>query len=223
MTKYIVGMIVGGIVITIGIGFWIWYAVKNHNFKKSIQRIGQSAEEQINADIKVWAKKTKNKFLPASLYAYDENKVFEVDSILLTDKALIIVEIKSIKGEIIGNSIDQYWIKKLGEEKYKITNPITQNDKHIEHIVRMTDIKIPTISLIIFSDRAKSLKITGTPTYAAVIRHSELFETLDEINIELPKKLSDDDMNQVISSIKKYRANDKKNIALHKRITRGGA
>jgi len=40
------------------------------------------------------------------VYKYNENKVFEVDSILVTKEVIIVVEIKSINGGIKGDAND---------------------------------------------------------------------------------------------------------------------
>jgi hypothetical protein len=44
--------------------------------------------------------------MDASLYK-NKHKIFEVDSILITNKCLIVVEIKSIRGKVLGNAKDQ--------------------------------------------------------------------------------------------------------------------
>lgn len=223
MIGYIIGIILGSIAIVIAMVFLIMYLAKNRSFKKAIKVIGQKAEDTINNDIKIYSKHTNNKFIPASLYKYNNNKVFEVDSVLITERALIVIEIKSIKGVIEGDAKAQTWIKKLGDKTFDITNPITQNQKHIDHIVKMSGKKVPTISLIIFSNKANYINVTNQPSHVVITRHSDLFETLDEINNSLPITLDQDDMKDVFNRIKKYRTDSFKDKQLHKRITEGKA
>lgn len=203
MTGYIVGMTFGSIAIFMGILFLIIFAFKRRSSAKLIQKIGRTSEEIINTDIASWAKITKNRFINSSLFKYEENKFFEVDSILITNKAIVVIEIKSIKGGVDGDAQAETWTKTLGSAKFPLTNPVKQNDKHIAHIESMTNIKAPTISLIVYSNRATSLEVKNVPGYAVVIRHAELFETLDEINNSLPVKISDDEIKAIEKSIRK--------------------
>lgn len=222
MIAYIIGITFGSLALLVGLVILIIYEIKNRSFKNTIKRIGQTAEDQINGDLKVWARHTKNLFIPNNLYSYNKNMVFEVDSILVTSKALIVIEIKSINGGVRGKAEDQKWTKVLGEVTHEITNPIIQNEKHIEHLIKMTNIKVPTISLIVYSDRAEFLDVKNTPGHVVVIRHAKLFETLDTIMDSLPEKLNSDKMQAIVNSIKAHRATDKPSIKLHKDITQKG-
>lgn len=222
MTAYIIGITFGALALLVGTVFLVIYEIKNQSFKKMVKRIGQTAEDQINGDLKVWARHTKNLFIPNNLYSYGENKVFEVDSILVTSKALIVVEIKSINGGIRGKATDHKWSKVLGEVTHDISNPIIQNERHIEHLIKMTSIKVPTISLIVYSDRAEFIDVKDAPGHVLVIRHAKLFETLDEIMDSLPVKMNIDKMQAIVNSIKNHRATSRSAIKLHKNITEKG-
>ncbi len=221
MNGYITGVVIGSIIILSAFALYIVLLFKNHSIKKLIKKIGQTAEDRVNADIKIWAKHTNNRFIPASLFKYNENQVFEVDSIIVTSSAIVVVEIKSINGGIKGKSSDPKWTKNLDETSHYITNPIIQNDKHIDHIVKMTSMKVPMISLIVYSNRAKYLDITEVPPHVAVIRHAELFDKLDEIERSLPPRLSPMDAKNMFKAIKSYRSTDAADLSLHKKITTG--
>ncbi|MCK5945788.1 MAG: NERD domain-containing protein [Mycoplasmataceae bacterium] len=223
MIYFNLGIAFGSITLLVGFGFLIYFGTKKKSVKKLIKEIGKTAEDKINADIKVWAKHTKNKFIPAGLFKYSDNKVFEVDSILLTKKALYVIEIKSIKGTIIGDSKDPFWTKVLGENKFKITNPIIQNDKHIKHIITMTGIKVPTISLIVFSNRAEKIDIKNTPSYASIVRHAELYDRLDKIELALDNTIPADTAKKLFASISGFKTRKSADLKLHKDITTGKA
>ncbi len=221
MTGYIVGMIFGSIAIVCALVFLIIFFSKKRFAEKLVRQIGRTSEELINKDIQSWAKITKNKFINSSLFKYDNDKFFEVDSILITDKAVIVIEIKSIKGGVSGDAHAETWTKTLGENKFPLTNPIKQNDRHIAHIESMTKIKVPTISLIIYSNRALTLDVKNLPTYAAVIRHAELFDSLDSINNSLPVKISDEEMKMIDKEIRKNITNSKEDIRRFNEIVKG--
>ena len=222
MLGYFAGIVIGSIVVLLGISFLIYLFIKKGSKKRLIKKLGTKAEVEINKDISIWAKHTNNKFIPSTLFKYGENKVFEVDSILITDKALIVIEIKSIKGKIEGKATDKNWEKVLGTVRHPITNPIFQNDKHIEHIVNMTNNKIPTVSLIVFSNRSSSIDIKDIPLHVVITRHVELFDTLDEINKSLSPVLNEDAKIKIYKAIKSFKARNREDKKLHKNITTGG-
>ena len=221
MAGYILGITIGTITIFFGLVLLFMWLFNKRSTNKLIKKIGTAAEVKINADLKIWAKHTNNRFIPNSIYSYGENKVFEVDSILITSKALIVIEVKSIKGGIEGDALNPTWNKVLGTVRHDITNPVTQNDKHIDHIVKMTQLKIPTVSLIIYSNRAQYIKVENIPSHTVVTKHSELFDVLDEINISLEQVLNEDEVKDIWTNIKSFRTTKSKDVKLHRRITLG--
>lgn len=221
MTGHIIGMTVGAIIIVLCfIIYCIWY-FKNQKYKSLIRRIGQKAEEQINDDLKVWARHTRNHFIPASLYKYNENKFFEVDGILITDRALIVVEIKSIRGGVTGDCQATNWVKKVNQEQFKILNPVLQNERHIDHIVRMTGIKVPTLSLIIFANRANYISVSNTPNHVLVTRHADMFDTLEQIQQSLPIIFTDYDVKSIVSTLRSFRTSKKRDQNQYRKIVTG--
>lgn len=216
---FILGATLGTILITLVIAYFAYLFYKKKSFKKLVKEIGQKAEDKINADLKIWAKHTKNKFIPASLYKYGENKVFEVDSILVTSEAVIVVEIKSINGGIKGDAADQKWTKVLGEKRHDISNPIIQNQKHLDHIIKMLDKKLPIISLIIFSNKAKFINVTGTKSHEVITKHADMFDVLDKIAEALTQSFDEEQVKHLESKIKAFRTTNKDDVNLHKSIT----
>ncbi len=219
MAEVITGMVFGTIIMAVIVAICAFFAYKNNSIKRLTKKLGQKAEIAINSDILIWARHTKNKFLKASLYKYDQNKVFEVDGILITKKALVVVEIKSIKGDISGNAKEAFWIKQIGEKKHHTSNPIIQNDKHIEHIMKMLRITIPVVSLIVYSNRAGSIKIEKQPGHVIITRHAELFNKLDEIDQSLEPRMTYAQVSSLAKSIKVYKTNKLQDMQLHKSIT----
>lgn len=213
-------MIFGSILLLMLFAIAIYFIYQKRSQINLRRRLGRTAEEKINADISAWAKHTRNKFIPPNIFSYEENKVFEVDSILITSEALIVIEIKSIHGAVEGNANNEYWTKRTANNTFNITNPIKQNDKHISHIIKMTGVKVPTISLIVFSDKATYVNVADQPSHVIVIKHNELFKTLDKLSVDLPTKLTAEDKHEFYKLINSFKAN-RKGKNLHKRITKG--
>ena len=215
---FILGIIIGTIFLSIIFSAYVYFAFKKNSLNQLIKKLGSKTEEQVNADLKIWSKHTNNKFIGPNVFHYDENKVFETDSILITKEAIIIVEIKSINGGIKGNTNEDFWTKILGDKTFKIVNSVKQNEKHIGHIVKMIDLKVPMVSLIIYSNKTKFIDITNIPSHVAIIRQADIFETLDNLTISLTSKLTDDDIKTIYQKIKSFVAKTK-GINLHKKIT----
>ncbi|MCK5807247.1 MAG: NERD domain-containing protein [Mycoplasmataceae bacterium] len=222
MTGYISGIVIGTLLMISLIALAIFFYIKGASHNKKIRKIGQSAEDKINGDIKTWAKHTKNIFIPATIFKYGKNKVFEVDSIIVTNQTVIVVEIKSINGGIEGKGSDLKWTKVLGNARHEITNPVIQNQKHIDHIIKMIETKTPIVSLVVYSNRADYLRVSDIPSHAVVIKHSNLFNTLDQIIASIDSIYSNDKIIDIAKLIKTYKATKKEDIQLHKNITRGG-
>ena len=216
--KYIVGIAAGAILIILIIGAIVVHLKKKNKIDKKVKEIGQTSEDRINRDLKVWAKKTKNYSTGAQVYKYNKNIVFEVDSILVTSQAIIVVEMKSISGDITGVANEANWVKTMGTKQHKIKSPIEQNDKHIKHVLKMLQQDLPIISMIVFSDRADKLVIKGVSGHTTVIKHNAMFRELDTITKSLPVKFNDYDKKALIKRIDSFKGN-KADIKLHKKIT----
>ena len=215
MTSYIIGTSFGSLALLIALIIIIRIFFKRRTKQKLILEIGARAEVKVNSDIKIWTKQTKNIFIDSSIYKYDHDMLFKVDSIIITSKAMIVVEVKSLNGSISGDCNAHTWKKTLNSNTFRIINAQSQNQEHIDHIIKMLNIKVPIISLIVFSNRTYELNIDNIPSHALIIRHVELFETLDNIDSSLPFSIHEKEMkyikNQLLSKqtkswddIKKY-------------------
>ena len=214
MIGYILGMTLGSIVLIV---CFIIVSRKLYDLRTKsnlIKRIGMKAEKIINKDIREWARLTQNKFIDSNFYKYN-NKVFEVNSILITDKALIVIVIKSIKGNVNGDAKKDSWTKIVGDKSFPILNSIKQNDKHIAHITDMLQINVPTISLIIYSNNTDYIDILNKPDYAVITKHNKLFEVLDKINSSLPTRINNQNRKIIYNEIRYFRTNKFKDKKLY--------
>lgn len=216
----ILGMVIGLLILVILLFLYIYYVIKTTKKKNRTKLIGLKAEKIINHDLHIWAKKNNSIFIKTNLFIYNKNKIFEIDGILLTPYTIIIIEIKSINGEIIGDGNSDKWIKKLNKNtQHIIMNPIKQNDTHIKHIQNILQKKVPMVSLIIFSNRVDALHITNIPEYALVVRHSTLYQKLHKIKQILTPSLSEKDLIDIKKKILSYKVKNKLDKNLHGRIT----
>lgn len=215
------GLYIFGVVFSLIIMFALLLVIAFFWFKKrsresELSKKGKMTEMMINEKLGLWANINDALYVPSSMYKYGKNKIFEVDGILLTTRALICIEVKNINAKrIYGIGNEKEWVKEVGSNKYMIKSPIMQNNKHIEHIVKMTDIKLPTVSLIIFDSMScKEVNINNVPSHAIVIRSNELNQTLEGIMNALIPKISKNEIEKMFEKLKEHQTTDKKDKEL---------
>lgn len=220
ITIFISGLATGLLLFLIMIILIIVFLYRQNSKDKIIKKIGEVAEKRINHSLKAWAKQTNNIFINTSLYKHGDNKIFEIDSILITSRAIIVVEIKSMTGIIKGDGEEKSWTKILGKNTFDFGNPILQNNRHIEHLIRIIKKKFPIVSFVIFSNKAEKLEITNIPEHVILAQHKDLYKKLDLIQTSLQPKISIEEMQQLNKKIKSFKTNKLSDISLHKTITR---
>ena len=216
MTGYIVGVVISSILIVNVFVLWLILWIRKNNKDNELAKKGKMTEQAINEKLSLWANVNDALYIPSSMFKYDGNKIFEVDGILLTTRALICIEVKNINGtKIYGSGNEKEWVKVIGENKHMIKSPILQNDKHIDHIIKMTNIKMPIVSLIIFdSASCKELEISNIPSHVVVIRSNELDSTLEGIISMLIPKISKNEIENMYQKLIDHQSNDKKDKEL---------
>lgn len=111
----------------------------------------------------------------------------EIDLVLVTPKAIFVIENKNHSGVIYGNANSAHWTEYYGSQKYTLYNPIMQNSSHLRAFWNsagavLTDEKKNDIhSIIVFND---SCKLNVTSPDIPVLHCNEL---LPYINGELKK------------------------------------
>ncbi|AAT28005.1 nuclease-related domain-containing protein [[Mycoplasma] mobile] len=219
-TTFVSGLIVGLLLFMILLIAIFIFLFRQNSKNRIIKKIGEVAEKRINSSLKAWSKQSKSIFINSSLYKYDDNKLFEIDSILITNRAIIVVEIKSMTGIIKGDGEVKDWKKVLGNQVFTFYNPILQNNRHIEHIIRIIKKKIPIISLVIFSNKVSELQISNIPKHVLLIQHKDLYTSLDTAQLALETKISYSDMQDLQKTIKSHRTNKLSDISLHRNQAR---
>lgn len=216
MAGYIVGVVISLIIMSVIFGWWFYLWIKKNSKENELAKKGKLTEKSVNEKLALWANINNSLFIEATMFKYDKNKIFEVDGILLTTRALICVEIKNINAEkIYGNGNEKEWVKVTGKNKHMIKSPILQNDRHIEHIIKMTNIKMPIISLIIFDAiSCKELDIENVPSHVLVRKSNEIDETLKSIESALIPKISKSEIEKMYESLMQHQTTDKKDREL---------
>lgn len=109
-----------------------------------------------------WTRQTLRK-LPKDKYYIlndimlkDDNGTHQIDTIVISEYAIFVIEVKNYAGLIIGNEYDQKWVQYLGKRKYYFNNPIHQNYGHIKTLEKLLNLtEKDFVSIICFSNRSK--------------------------------------------------------------------
>ena len=215
-TPYIIGVAVSSVLITIILSLIGYFFLKSKKQKKINKSKGLGAEEFVSNQAQFWSYKHNAMFIPPSMFKYNENKLFEVDGIIITQRALVAIEVKHINAtSIIGKGNEKNWYKILGTEKHPIKSPILQNDRHLSHIVQMTKMKVPMVSLIVFDvNGTQKLEITDIPSHAIVITSDKIQETLDAIQGFLIPKITSNEVQELYFKLMDHKTNSREDKKL---------
>ena len=102
----------------------------------------------------------------------------QIDNVLITSKAIFVIEAKNYKGRIFGSIHQDQWTmtskptktykNKRGKtyqksyvNKYQFYNPIKQNKTHIKAIQQNIQTQIPMYNLVVFGPKADLSKLKG--------------------------------------------------------------
>ncbi|PAK21271.1 hypothetical protein CJJ23_02900 [Mycoplasmopsis agassizii] len=220
MFNYIlgIGLGLGSLLVIFIIIFAFWLSARLR--KSKTKKIGYAFEKRVEKLITTWVGDKNKLFHPASIYSYDDDKYFEVDGILITARAILVLELKSINGKITGKADEPIWTKQIGNKIHDIKNPIIQNDKHIEHILKMLNVKLPMLSVIVFDSKAEDVKIIDQPSHVVVTNEKNLTNILDEMDNFLNIKLNNSEMTYISDLLNKHKSNKKEDKKIHSSYTR---
>ncbi|QWC00274.1 NERD domain-containing protein [Mycoplasmatota bacterium] len=137
----------------------------------------------------------------------DNRSSSQIDHILLTQKALYVIETKNYHGHIYGNESSQKWtmtVKHVNKQrskkgklyrkthisKHQFYNPIKQNQTHIRKIVNLTnfDQDLPIVNIVVFGNKAVLKDVTHSKQNY-VINEIELLKTINTIERSILKEI----------------------------------
>ncbi len=204
--QYLIGISVSLFLMLLFFFLLLFLYLKRNKTKESYtDKLGKDAENQVNNLVQDWANKNNAHYIPSSMFKYDKNKIFEVDGILITARALIVIEVKNINGIIEGKGLEKTWFKLMGSKRHEINNPIIQNDKHIEHILAISKLKVPMLSLIVFGTRTEELRCSEIPAHVLVIKMEDIDTSLNAINDQLMPKINMSEIQKIYYALLEHK------------------
>lgn len=137
----------------------------------------------------------------------------QIDHIVVSPYGVFVIETKGYKGWILGGENSEYWTQVLYKNKYKLYNPIKQNEGHVRFLRQL--LKCPTdfpiIPIVVF-DNSADLKVHVT-NHIVVNRcnlNKAIFQYKDTV-------LSPDQVEMVVNALQQhFTIVDKEEIKQHK-------
>lgn len=86
----------------------------------------------------------------------------QIDHVVISEFGIFVIETKFYAGNIYGGENSEYWTQNIYGNKYKLWNPILQNESHIRSLrfILKDYGELPFISVVAFS-REASLSVTS--------------------------------------------------------------
>ena len=127
-----------------------------YELKTETDLIGEQGEVKAEQYLKLLDNKIF-KILKNVKFKNKNGKPTQIDFICMTDKCSFVIEIKNWYGKIYGSVQDEKWYSKVNDETTnEQTNPIKQNQKHVERFrreLKNINIIMPIYSIIAFDER----------------------------------------------------------------------
>jgi hypothetical protein len=158
---------------------WIFKSVNNFKLIESATKShrGNGSERDLLLTLR------KRNFHPDAiyhdLYLKKRNGSFaQIDLVLATPVGLIVFEVKDYSGWLFGNGKNTYWTQVLsyGKQKYRLYNPLLQNQRHIEELRKASAqfSQIPMFSVVVFYGNCE-------PNDTFVIKDYQINQTIQRI------------------------------------------
>lgn len=74
----------------------------------------------------------------------------QIDHILITDYAILVIETKNHSGRIYGDIDNKNWTVAYGSNKYSMYNPVMQNSGHINKLKKLTGDHLNLVGAVVF-------------------------------------------------------------------------
>jgi len=128
----------------------------------------------------------------------------QIDLVMLTEVGIIVFEVKDYSGWIFGAGHNSQWTQVLayGKRKYRLYNPIMQNNKHVSDLrkqLRQFE-TIPFYSIVVFYGNCVLKDINFVPYGTFLVKSNRVLEVMETImkNNELARYTNTDEIVRVL-------------------------
>lgn len=161
----------------------------------------------------------------------DDRSTSQIDNLLLTQKALYVVEVKNYNGHIYGNQLNHNWtmtVKRVNTKrsksgkKYRKThiskhtfyNPLRQNQTHINKIKKIIPSDIPIVNIVVFGNKAVLKDVTHNKD-VYVVNTKKVSKLIAQLEEEFNTCYDLSDQVDIIETFNSFNITDKKERKAH--------
>ena len=177
--------------------------VTQRTYLSTIFDMGNSAEYHT---WKILNSQPGHKKVLINLYIPNGGHTSEIDSILINQYGIFVIESKGYSGWIFGNENHRNWTQIIYKNKNRFYNPILQNRNHILALKDILNIDNNTIfrSYIVFSERCTLKSIKVFKSNVKVIQRHDLNDTLNKDYELYGEVLKNEDVEKIYNKLFQY-------------------
>jgi len=159
---------------------------KVHNIKllRTVTRFNRGTRSERDLIIRLLKEGVSSENIFHDLYIEKKDGTYsQIDIVVLTEKGVVVIEVKDFSGWIFGFGNNEKWVHILGKMKYPFYNPIFQNEGHIRYLKNKLNVhdNIPFYSLIVFYGECELKKISNIPDGTMIVKSKKSIKTYNSI------------------------------------------
>lgn len=166
---------------------------------------GQAGEVNVAARIKV---------LPKSDYTVFNNLLIQrgeyssqIDHVVVSKYGVFVIETKNYKGMVYGGEYSEHWTQNIWGNKYKLYNPILQNQGHVKALKAYLGVRnFPFIPVVAFSSRG-TVKVNANENF--VMYYSDITYFIKQQKLILLSEEETQFVIQMLNKLPKFSRKDK--------------
>ena len=164
--------------------YFIYKTVRDIQLLRTVTRFNRGTRSERDLIIRLLKEGVSSDDIFHDLYIEKKDGTYsQIDIVVLTEKGVIVIEVKDFSGWIFGFGNNENWVHILGKMKYPFYNPIFQNEGHIRSLKNQLVQygNIPIYSLIIFYGKCELKKVSDIPIDTMIIKSRSSIKTFNTI------------------------------------------
>ena len=161
----------------------IYLKIRDQKLLKQVTKSNRGTKTERDLVLKLLKHGIPAQTIFHDLYVKKHNGEFsQIDLVVATSVGIIVFEVKHLCGWIYGNGNYSQWTQVLayGENKYRLYNPIMQNNKHIQELKKQLKQfeNIPFYSIVVFYGDCVLKDVNFVPNGTYLVKPNRVPEVL---------------------------------------------
>jgi len=164
--------------------YFIYKTVRDIQLLRTVTQLNRGTWSERDLIIRLLKEGVSSENIFHDLYIEKKDGTYsQIDIVVLTEKGVVVIEVKDFSGWIFGFGNNEKWVHILGKMKYPFYNPIFQNEGHIRYLKNKLNVQdnIPFYSLIVFYGECELKKISNIPDGTMIVKSKKSIKTYNSI------------------------------------------